>query len=226
MVFVKVGVVKLAVDANEVPPPDTSYQRYSCKPMAPDALTVTVVLLQPEPLVTVGGEGGEQIVKFDALVTTLQPTVTSIGPVVVPTGTVTVRLVAVEELMVAFTPLIFTVLANGVEKFVPVMVTEVPALPKPGENEVTVGGEISPITFLNTETEFKFVIRSLRPSPSISAMLVPGEDDNGKDIGETKELELIMPELLVFLKMVIALLVEATKSIFPSPSISSANCTP
>ena len=81
-------------------------------------------------------------VKLPALVTVLQPIVTSNDPVVAPGGMVIVKLVAVDAVIVAVMPLILTVLVNGVVKFVPVMVTEVPMEPDDGEKEVTVGGGV------------------------------------------------------------------------------------
>jgi hypothetical protein len=116
-------------------------------PIAPEALRATEVFSQPELFVTLGVAGGEQIVKLLALVIVLQPMVSSISPVVAPAGTSTVIVVAVDAVMFAVTPLNFTVLENGVEKFVPVMVTVEPIAPEAGVKEVMVGGEISPITF-------------------------------------------------------------------------------
>src|SRR5271167_1301222 len=61
------------------------------------------------------------------------PTVTTTFPVVAPLGTGTVILVAVQPVGVAATPLNFTVLVPCVDpKFVPVIVTDVPAGPVVG----------------------------------------------------------------------------------------------
>jgi len=52
--------------------------------------------------------------KFSPVVTVCPPTVTEILPKVAPTGTVTVRLVGVDAVTTASTPLNFTVLFAGV----------------------------------------------------------------------------------------------------------------
>ena len=72
-------------------------------------------------------------------VATWLPTSTVILPVVPPTGADTVRLVVVAEVTVVTTPLNLTTLLAGVaEKFVPVKVTTVPAVPVVGEKPVRV----------------------------------------------------------------------------------------
>jgi hypothetical protein len=75
----------------------------------------------------------------------LHPILTSIGPLVAPTGTVTVRLVPVDAVMVAGTPLNETVFEKGVLKLVPVMLTDVPIGPPAGVNEVMVGAGMNPM---------------------------------------------------------------------------------
>lgn len=67
--------------------------------------------------------------------------VTLILPVVAPTGTVTTSVVDVADIIDASLPLNSTVLsAMLVLKFVPVIVTVVPAAPEVGVNEVIVSG--------------------------------------------------------------------------------------
>ena len=75
--------------------------------------------------------------KLLKLVPVSDPTVTVIFPVVASEGTVEVILVAVLAVTVAVTPLNFTMLLIGIElKFVPAIVTDVPAGPLVGVNDV------------------------------------------------------------------------------------------
>ena len=107
---------------------------------------VTLVPMGPEVGVNevmVGGTGKINVPAF----TVLHPIVTSSGPDVAPTGTVTVRVVAVDPVMIPGEPLNVTAFENGVLKLVPVMVTEVPEAPEPGEKEETDGAARVPITF-------------------------------------------------------------------------------
>jgi len=103
------------------------------------------------PVVPVAGEklvidkldaGGASNVKLFADVARWLPTSTVILPVVPPTGADTVRLVVVAEVTVVTTPLNLTTLLAGVaEKFVPVKVTTVPAVPVVGEKPVMVNSD-------------------------------------------------------------------------------------
>src|SRR4051812_36978177 len=69
------------------------------------------------------------------------PTVTTTFPVVAPAGTGTTMLLADQVVGVAFVPLKVTVLVPVVApKFVPAMVTDVPAGPVAGVREVSTGG--------------------------------------------------------------------------------------
>ena len=78
--------------------------------------------------------------KFVELVAVLHATCTVRVPDVAADGTVTVIEVAVLDVTVPVVPLNFTILLAGVElKLVPLMVTEVLALPKGGLNDATVG---------------------------------------------------------------------------------------
>lgn len=80
------------------------------------------------------------IMKLLKLVPVSDPTVTVIFPVVASEGTVEVILVAVLAVTVAVTPLNFTMLLIGIElKFVPAIVTDVPAGPLVGVNDVIMG---------------------------------------------------------------------------------------
>jgi hypothetical protein len=84
---------------------------------------------------------GTVTVKLLALVTVLQPTVISIGPVVAPVGTDVVRLAIVLLVIIALTPLNFTILLAGIgSKFVPEITTVVPIDPDEGVILVMVGG--------------------------------------------------------------------------------------
>lgn len=85
---------------------------------------------------------GAVIIKLMELIAVSPATVTLIVPEVgTPNGTVTVILVVVLAVTVAATPVNFTMLLAGVAlKFVPVIVTGVPAMPEAGENEVMDGG--------------------------------------------------------------------------------------
>ena len=123
-----------------MPPEGTLYHRYCWAPAAPEAPNVIVVFAQPEPLATLGAEGATQMIKFDPLVTVLQPTVMEIDPVVAPAGAEVVMLVVEPAVTVALVPLNFTMLlAGNGSKLVPVMVTVVPTAPPVGENPVMVG---------------------------------------------------------------------------------------
>lgn len=136
------GAVKLAVDAIDVPPVETSYQRYSWVPVAPEAVRVMVPVPQRLTGFDKGGSGGKQVTtKLVLLVPVPASVVTEMGPVVDPTGTVTVKLVAdAAEGVVAVTPLKLTVLlaATG-SKLVPAITTVVPMGPEVGVKDVMLG---------------------------------------------------------------------------------------
>ena len=117
----------------------------------PDAAIAREAIVPSQTVVEMGCGAmlivpGTATVKLPAVIV-LHPIVISIGPVAAPIGTVTVRLVAVEAVMVADTPLNSTVFGKGVLKFVPVMVTDDPTRPDKGENDVIVGEVIDPIRF-------------------------------------------------------------------------------
>lgn len=77
--------------------------------------------------------GGVVTVKLLLLVAVLPLTVTAIAPDVAPDGTVTISFVVLAEVTVADVPLNLTALLVLVElKFVPLIVTEVPAGPLVG----------------------------------------------------------------------------------------------
>lgn len=194
---VRVGVVKSAVDASEVPPVAISYQRYSWVTVAPEADIGTVPGPHRLPGMGAGGAGGMQ--KFVALVVLLHPMVTSKGPGVAPTGMVMVKLVAVDAVMGALIPLILTVLLKGVIKLVPEMTTEVPMDPDDGENEVIDGIVISPITFRRMETMPVLVTKSAFPSPSMSPIVNKPVDAVVMMVGALYEEPSMKPELAVFL---------------------------
>jgi hypothetical protein len=79
---------------------------------------------------------GVVTVKFMPLLAT-PPTVTTTFPVVAPVGTDVTMLVALQLVVAATVPLNFTV--PDVPKFVPVIVTRVPAAPEVGDRLVIVG---------------------------------------------------------------------------------------
>jgi hypothetical protein len=84
--------------------------------------------------------GDGNTVKLDELVPATPFTVTDTGPEVTPAGTTAVRLVVVDVLTVAITPLNLTVLLAGVElKFVPVIVITAPMAALVGVKLVIVG---------------------------------------------------------------------------------------
>lgn len=119
--------------------------------VVPDAAMVNEAVVPSQTAAELGcGEivivPGTVTVKLPAF-TVLQPTVTLRGPEVAPTGTVTVSVVAVDAVMIADTPLNETVFENGVLKFVPVIVTELPIAPESGAKEAMVGGFIRPTRF-------------------------------------------------------------------------------
>ena len=91
------------------------------------------------------------VVKLAVLVAVNPFTITAIVPFVAAVGTVVVILVAVEAVTIAAVPLKLTVLAEGVVlKFVPVIVTVVPAPPPKGLNAEMVGGGLGS-SFLEQE---------------------------------------------------------------------------
>jgi hypothetical protein len=81
-------------------------------------------------------------VKLVGLVAVPPGVVTLMGPVVAPSGTVATISVGVFDVIVAVIPLNVTEVAPA--RFVPVMVTEVPAAPELGLNDVMVGVETAP----------------------------------------------------------------------------------
>ena len=83
-------------------------------------------------------------VKLDALVAVPAGVVTVILPVVAPEGTVPVTLPSFEKLKVADVPLNLT--AFTPVKWLPLIVTEVPALPLDGEKLLIVGTLLLPVT--------------------------------------------------------------------------------
>lgn len=86
------------------------------------------------------GVGETSTVKFELEVAISPPTVTVMRPVVAPEGTVAVRVVVEAAVTVAATPLNSTALFAAVrEKWVPSMVTGVPAAPELGEKLAMVG---------------------------------------------------------------------------------------
>jgi len=90
--------------------------------------------------VIVGANPDIFTVKLFELAAVSDPTLTLITPEVAAAGTVAVKLVAVLAVTVAIVPLNVTILLAGVAlKFVPVMVTAVPAGPLRGANKVIVG---------------------------------------------------------------------------------------
>lgn len=85
-------------------------------------------------------DGVPNTVKLAALLTVTPFSVNEMGPVPAPAGTEVVMLVAVDAVTTAGMPLNSTILLAGVVlKFVPVMVTVVPAIPPVGLNPVMVG---------------------------------------------------------------------------------------
>lgn len=106
---------------------------------------VMVTVVPAEPLV------GEKLViagitvKFDDEVAVWLLTVTLIGPVVAPDGTVLTISVLVELVTTADVPLNLTALfAVVVSKFVPTMVTVVPAVPLVGEKLEMLADDVLP----------------------------------------------------------------------------------
>ena len=82
--------------------------------------------------------------KLEPAVADRPPTVTMTDPVVAPVGTVTTMEVALQLIGVAAVPLKVTVLEPWVEpKFVPLMVTGVPAAPEVTDRPVIVGGSVN-----------------------------------------------------------------------------------
>jgi len=102
--------------------------------------------------VPTGPEVGFRLVMLGAELVTVKltpllatpDTVTTTFPVVAPLGTGVTMLVALQLVTVALVPLNVTVLAPCAEpKFVPVIVTDVPAAPEVGLTLVTAGGTIT-----------------------------------------------------------------------------------
>jgi hypothetical protein len=81
-------------------------------------------------------------VKFDVLVAVPPGVVTAIGPVLAPLGTVAVSCVDEFPVNFAFVPLNVTAVAPL--KFVPVIVTDAPAVPFAGEKDEIVGAAMEP----------------------------------------------------------------------------------
>lgn len=98
-------------------------------------VTVTAVLIAPDVGDRLVMLGGVATVKVTPLLAT-PPTVTTTGPVLVPLGTEATMVVAFQVWIVfAGVPLNVTVLVPWLlPKFAPLMVTEVPASPKAGDN--------------------------------------------------------------------------------------------
>lgn len=99
--------------------------------MVIEAPTAPLAGLKPE----IDGEGN--MVKLDKLVMVTPLVVTEIDPEEAPEGTDVVMLLAFEELTTAFVPLNDTI--GELLKFVPLIVTTVPAAPSEGVNAVIVG---------------------------------------------------------------------------------------
>jgi hypothetical protein len=128
---------------------------------------VTVVPIGPEAglKLVIVGSAGVVTVKSVALVAVLPATVTVILPVVAPAGTVVVILVVVLAVAVAVVPLNLTVLLVGVAlKFVPVIVTVVPATPDVGVKEVIVG-DVPVVTVKSAAlcTVTQFIVTEILP---------------------------------------------------------------
>ncbi len=197
------------------------YHRY-WPGLAPDAPSVIEVPEQPELPVAVGSESMQNT----PAVTVLQPMVTSIGPVVAPAGTLVVIVVAETELMVAETPLNIKLLAKGVVKLLPVILTVVPIGPDDGVKETIVGDKISPSTFLRMGIVFSELLavrRSGLPSPSRSPRKVKPQPLT-KSTGGAKDEAEIVPKVAVFLNTdFLSVVVEfVIMSTLPSPSMSLA----
>jgi hypothetical protein len=126
--------------------------------------------------------------KLDEVVAVPPPVVTVIGPVEAPVGTVAVIDVADATAKVAATPLKLTAVAPV--KFVPVTVTEVPAGPLDGANDVIVGAagcvepphdgnrnepmrvsQLSPVIDVGCAFVYSIVYQKVQPSGSIDIAL-------------------------------------------------------
>jgi len=109
--------------------------------VASKLVPVIVTLVPSGPLVGVKLAIVGVTIKLVELVAVCVPMVTTMGPVVAPVGTVAVMLVEVDAVTEASVPLNVTVLFPGIaSKFVPVIVTLMPASPPVGLKLVIAGG--------------------------------------------------------------------------------------
>ena len=152
----RVTVLDPCVGSNPVPMIVTD------SPMAPDAGDKPVML------------GVARTVKTIPLVST--PLVfTTTGPVVAPDGTVTAILVALQLVTVAVVPLNLTAPPPCVEpKFVPVMVTAAPTIPKVTDKleMLGVGSTVNAIPFVLTPLAFTTTLPVVAPDGTVTATLV------------------------------------------------------
>src|SRR5579864_5673712 len=139
---------------------------------------VTVVPTAPEVGFKFAMLGADEAVtvKFTPLLAT-PPTVTTTLPVVAPAGTLTPMLVALQLLAIpADIPLNVTVLVPCVEpKFVPVMVTVVPATPDAGFKPLMLAGgsvtvKLTPL--LGTPPTVTTTLPVVAPAGTLTPMLV------------------------------------------------------
>jgi hypothetical protein len=113
---------------------------------------VTCVPTAPEVGDTLVMVGVGDTVKFTPLLAT-PPTVTTTFPVVAPAGTDVTMLVALQLVVAATVPLNFTV--PDVPKFIPVIVTCVPAAPEVGDRLVIVGALV--LAFVNVQVWISWI---------------------------------------------------------------------
>jgi len=97
--------------------------------------------------------------------------VTTTFPVVAPEGTVTPRLVGLQLVAVAVTPLKVTVLLPCVApKFVPLTVTGVPTVPELGVRLVILGAEATTVRVVEPETLPNVALIVVEPACIVAAM--------------------------------------------------------
>jgi hypothetical protein len=109
-----------------------------------DPVIVTDVLAGPEVGLTLTMSGAKPGVKITQLLDT-PPTITTTHPAIppIPVGTGTTMVVGLQLVGVPATPLNVTVLVPCVDpKLVPVIVTDVPIGPEPGETPVIIGAAV------------------------------------------------------------------------------------
>src|SRR5262245_40167696 len=114
---------------------------------------------------------GGGTVKLIFVLLPMPPTATVTGPVTAAAGTVATMLVLDQLVMVAVCPLKVTVPGDAV-KFVPAMVTAVPAFPVAGATLLTIGATVNAAPLLGSPPSLTTTLPVVAPLGTATAMLV------------------------------------------------------